>query len=500
METYILALDQGTTSSRAVLVNKSGQMIGKAQKEFPQHYPKAGWVEQDPEDIWQSQLEMVHKVLKEHNVLPGEIAAIGITNQRETTIVWDKETGKPVYNAIVWQDKRTYPYCQQMKDEGWSEYCLENTGLIIDSYFSATKIRWILDNVEGATEKARQGKLLFGTVDSWLIWKLTGGKFHVTDYTNASRTLIFNIKTLTWDKKLLDRLNIPERMLPQVVESSGIIGHTFPALFKGIPIPIAGIAGDQQAALFGHTGFGSGVAKNTYGTGCFILMNTGSKQVISSQGLLTTLTCTTKTHQPNYALEGSVFIAGAAIKWLRDALHLIKSTSETAKMATDVADTHGVYVVPAFAGLGAPYWDMQARGAIFGLTLGVTHKHIVKATLEALAYQSKEVIDAMEREAGCKMLSLNVDGGASANDYLMQFQANMIDAKVVRPRNIETTAMGAAFLAGLASGFWSNLQELENIREVEQTFEPQMDKIVREKLYAGWKKAVSRTMKWEEED
>jgi glycerol kinase len=500
METYIIALDQGTTSSRAILVNKSGKLVGKAQKEFPQFYPKTGWVEQNPEDIWQSQYNVAKEVLDTFNILPEQISGIGITNQRETTIVWEKETGLPVYSAIVWQDKRTSGYCQQLKDEGWSDYIQENTGLIIDSYFSATKIRWILNNVEDAAIKAQKGQLLFGTVDSWIIWKLTGGKTHITDYTNASRTLLFNIKTLTWDKQLLELFGVPESMLPKVVPSSGVLGHTLPLLFGGVQIPISGVAGDQQAALFGQTTFEIGAAKNTYGTGCFILLNTGTKQIVSKQGLISTLTCLTKANHPEYALEGSVFIAGAAIKWLRDALHLISDASDTEKMIADVADTHGVYVVPAFSGLGAPYWDMQARGAIFGLTQGVTHKHIIKATLESLAYQSKEVIDAMEREAGCRIHTLNVDGGASINNYLMQFQADMLDALVVRPANIETTAMGAAFLAGLATGFWNNVDELKTIRSIDQSFSPKMERQVRTKLYQGWQKAVSRTMKWEEED
>ncbi len=483
-----------------MLVNKYGHVVAMAQKEFPQYYPQAGWVEQNPEEIWQSQLRVANEVILKAGIMPGQIAAIGITNQRETTIVWDKLTGEPIYNAIVWQDKRTSAFCQQLKNEGWSNYCLENTGLVIDSYFSATKINWILNHVEGALEKASNGDLLFGTVDSWLIWQLTGGKFHITDYTNASRTLLFNIKTLTWDQKLLDRFSIPRNMLPKVVESSGIIGSTHAGIFGPVCIPIAGIAGDQQAALFGQAGFEPGVAKNTYGTGCFILMHTGQKQVISTNGLLTTLTCDTKNNQPQYALEGSVFIAGAAIKWLRDALHLIKSAPETEKMATEVADTHGVYVVPAFAGLGAPYWDMDARGAVFGLTLGVTHKHIVKATLEALAYQSKEVMDAMEQEAGFKIETLQVDGGASANNYLMQFQADLLNARVNRPRNIETTAMGAAFLAGLATGFWKNRDEIKTIRQLDRTFVPAMDEETRTKLYRGWKKAVARTLRWMEEE
>ncbi|MGD9994641.1 MAG: glycerol kinase GlpK [Salinivirgaceae bacterium] len=498
MGKYILALDQGTSSSRAMLLNADGDILAVEQQEFSQFYPQPGWVEQDPMEIWESQLKVTQKLLKKNHIDAREIHALGITNQRETTLVWDKLTGKPVYNAIVWQDKRTAGFCNELVQEGWGPYAAKNTGLVIDSYFSGTKIHWILNHVAGAKEKAAKGELLFGTVDTWLIWNLTGGKLHVSDYTNASRTLLFNIASLEWDEELLARLQIPYSLLPQVVESSAVIGTTTAALF-GAEIPIAGIAGDQQSALFGQAGFEPGLAKNTYGTGCFILMNTGSKQVNSDHGLLTTLTCGTKADQPRYALEGSVFIAGAAIKWLHDALKLVKNAGETQKIAEALTDTQGVYVVPAFTGLGAPYWDMNARGGIFGLTLGITDKHIVKATLESLAYQSNDVLKAMEKDAGVPIQSLNVDGGASANNYLMQFQSNLTNARVIRPKNIETTALGAAFLAGLASGFWKDRSEIARIRKIDREFEPNMEADTRDKLCSGWQKAVKRTLGWEED-
>jgi len=494
MKKYILSLDQGTSSSRAIIFNKSGKIKGVSQTEFTQFYPDADMVEQNPEEIFTSQYKVADTVLSDTGIKPEQIAAIGITNQRETTIIWDKNTGEPVYNAIVWQDKRTSSICNKLKKEGKTEIISEKTGLIIDSYFSATKIQWILDNVEGARKKAENGELLFGTVDTWLIWKLTGGRHHVTDYTNASRTLIFNIKTLEWDKELLQLFNIPMAMLPKVVESSFVIGNTDASLFGGHEIPIAGITGDQQAALFGQAGFNSGLAKSTYGTGCFILMNTGSEKVKSSHGLLTTLTCETKYGNPSYALEGSVFIAGAAIKWLRDALHLIKNAKETQEIAQNLKNTDGVYVVPAFSGLGAPYWDMYARGGIFGLTLGITDKHIVKATLESLAYQTIDVIGAMEKDAGITIKELNVDGGASANNYLMQFQADLLNTKVIRPEIIETTALGAAFLAGLAVGYWENTNEIIKVREIEKVFNPQMTTEQSRKYYKGWQDAVKRVM------
>lgn len=498
MGNYILSLDQGTSSSRAIIFNKKGQIVASAQKEFLQYYPEPGWVEQNPEEIWHSQLEVAHEVIRKAGIPTPEIHAIGITNQRETTLVWDKNTGQPVYPAIVWQDKRTSVFCEELKKEGWSQYVLENTGLVIDSYFSATKIHWILNHVPGALKKAKKGDLLFGTVDTWLIWKLTKGAKHVTDFTNASRTLLFNIQSLEWDMELVTRMGIPDKILPEVVASSENIGLTHPEFFDGVGIPIAGIAGDQQAALFGQAGFEPGIAKNTYGTGCFILMNTGTQKVVSKHGLLTTLTCGTRRDYPRYALEGSVFIAGAAIKWLRDALHLIQKAGETQTISEKLKDTQGVYLVPAFTGLGAPYWDMTARGAIFGLSLGVTDKHIVKATLESLAYQSKDVLDVMEKDAGVQIKVLNVDGGASANDFLMQFQSNILHAQVDRPEIIETTALGAAFLAGLATGFWKNKEELHEIRKLNHSFKPNMDIETRNVLYEGWQKAVARTLKWED--
>lgn len=498
MQKYILSLDQGTSSSRAILFDKSGKIKGISQKEFTQYYPNPRWVEQDPIEIWESQLDVAKSVLSENNINPEQIHAIGITNQRETAIVWDKNTGIPIYNAIIWQDKRTAHFCNDLKDEGLSNVISEKTGLVIDSYFSATKIHWILNNVEHAQEKAKKGELLFGTVDTWLIWNLTNGEYHVTDFTNASRTLIFNIKTLKWDNDLLKRFDIPKSMLPEVVESSTLIGTTHSSIFDGYEIAIAGIAGDQQSALYGQASFNAGLAKNTYGTGCFILMNTGTEKVISTHGLLTTLTCNTKKNIPNYALEGSVFMAGAAIKWLRDALHLITDAEESQNIAENLEDTEGVYVVPAFTGLGAPYWDMYARGGIMGLTLGVTDKHIVKATLESLAYQSKDVISAMEKDFGKPIKKLNVDGGASTNNYLMQFQSDLLDAEVIRPDIIETTALGVAFLAGLATGFWKDTDELIKIRHIEKIFTPSIPITISSKLYAGWQKAVSRILKWED--
>jgi len=498
MAKYILALDQGTSSSRAILFNKPGDVIQIAQKEFTQYYPKPGWVEHNPEEIWESQYTVTKEVLKLAGISVSEIHAIGITNQRETTVVWDKNTGKPVYNAIVWQDKRTSEICDNLKVSSQADYINESTGLVIDSYFSATKIKWILENVVGVKEKAENGELFFGTIDTWLIWKLTKQNLHITDYTNASRTMLFNIQSLNWDDRILNELDIPKTMMPKVVSSSEEIGTTHSELFDGVKIPIAGIAGDQQSALFGQTCFEPGIAKNTYGTGCFILTHTGNKKVKSNNGLLTTLTCDTTKDNPQYALEGAVFIAGAAIKWLRDALHLIKSAGETQKIAEELGDTEGVYVVPAFSGLGAPYWDQHARGGIFGLTLGVSDKHIVRATLESLAYQSKDVLNAMGKDAGVKIELINVDGGASANNYLMQFQADILEAEVKRPKNIETTALGAAFLAGLATGFWNSKEELNKIRTLDKTFTPKMKREKVNTLCKGWQKAVQRTLGWEE--
>jgi len=489
MKKYILSLDQGTSSSRAILFDKKHQIVGVEQQEFAQYYPQSGWVEQDPLEIWESQITVAQKLLKRLNIKPEEVAGIGITNQRETTIVWDKMTGKPVFNAIVWQDKRTSDFCKQLKEEGYEKPVSQATGLLIDSYFSATKLHWILKHVEGVRQRAEAGELLFGTIDTWLVWQLTKGRLHITDFSNASRTLLLNINTLEWDTNLLKLFDIPANMLPKVCESSAIYGETDSSIF-GAAIPIAGIAGDQQAALFGQTCFEAGMAKNTYGTGCFMLKNIGTKPVMSKNGLLTTIAWGLN-GEVFYALEGSVFIAGAAIKWLRDGLHLIKSASETEKMATEIPDNEGVYVIPAFSGLGAPYWDMYARGAIVGLTQGVTEKHIVRATLEALAYQTRDILDAMTLDSGIKLKALNVDGGASVNNFLMQFQADVLNTQVVRPSVVETTALGAAFLAGLASGFWTK-EEITSGRHIDRAFDVQMSDNQRDKLYAGWQEAIER--------
>ncbi|MEE4196288.1 MAG: glycerol kinase GlpK [Bacteroidales bacterium] len=492
---FILSLDQGTSSSRTLLFDVNTQIIATRQKEFQQYYPHPGWVEHDPDEIWESQLDTVKTIFQESRIDPGAIAAIGIANQRETVILWDKKTGHPVYRAIVWQDKRTADYCKQLEREGWSQYIKKNTGLIIDSYFSATKIHWILQNVPGVKERANKGEILAGTIDSWLIWKLTGGKLHITDYSNASRTMLFNIRTLQWDKKLLALFDIPQNMLPGVKGSSEVVGYS-DAKILGAAIPLSGIAGDQQAALFGQTCLGKGTAKNTYGTGCFMLMNTGEKMVESHSGLVTTIAWGIN-KKINYALEGSVFIAGAAIKWLRDALHLIQSADETEKIARQVEDTEEVYVVPAFTGLGAPYWDMYARGAILGLTQGVTDKHIIRSTLESLAYQTMDVLKAMEQDSGIQLKALNVDGGASVNNFLMQFQANILNVDVIRPENVETTALGAALLAGLATGFWT-MDEIIQKRKIEKIFHPFMEDELRIKLYNGWKKAVEKAKDWQQ--
>lgn len=488
---YIVALDQGTTSSRAIAFDHNGDIVAVSQKEFTQIFPQAGWVEHDPLEIWESQLSVFEALLSENNISPDQVDAIGITNQRETAVVWDKNTGKPVYNAIVWQDKRTANICDDMKSKGLEPYIRENTGLVIDSYFSGTKVKWILDEVEGAKEKANNGDLLFGTVDTWLIWNLTKGKSHVTDYTNASRTLIYNIVNLTWDNNLMKELGIPESMLPTVQKSSGDFG-TFN--YKGVDIPILGVAGDQQAALFGQACFSQGQAKNTYGTGCFMLMNTGDQLQHSKNGLLTTLACSLDA-EVGYALEGSIFVAGAAVQWLRDGLELVKDAADTEEMAVAVGDSNDVYVVPAFAGLGAPYWDMYSRGAIFGLTRGAGKNEIVKATLDSIAYQTKDVLTAMEDDSGISLDSLRVDGGAVANNYLMQFQADILGVNVERPAVIESTALGAAYLAGLASGYWKK-EDLQKNKAIERTFQPQWDDSKIDSLYQGWKKAVNRTMNW----
>ncbi len=498
MSKYILSLDQGTSSSRAILFDENLQIIGVKQTEYPQIYPKPGWVEHNPEDIWQSQYSMMKQLVEELQIPRNEIASIGITNQRETTIVWDKNTGKPVYNAIVWQDKRTSDFCSKLKQQGYEDLIRKSTGLVIDSYFSATKINWILNNVEGAREKAEKGDLLFGTVDSWLIWKLSGGKAHITDYSNASRTLLFNINTLEWDKDLLKIFDIPESMLPQVVDSSGTLAYTDEKVCRGARILIGGIAGDQQAALFGQCCFTKGMAKNTYGTGCFMLMNTGKEVINSKSGLLSTIAWSIN-GEVKYALEGSVFIAGAAIKWLRDGLKIIKDTKDTQAIAESIADDEDIYVVPAFSGLGAPYWDMYARGAILGLTQGVTDKHIVKATLNALAYRTKDVLDAMSKDSGIALSVLNVDGGASVNNYLMQFQADILNTRVERPEIIETTALGAAALAGMAVGLW-NIDEIKSKIKRDRIFEVKMQAEERQKKYKGWLKAISKARAWVDEE
>ena len=495
---YIIALDQGTTSSRAVLLDKNANIIEVAQREFTQIYPQAGWVEHNPMEIWASQSSTLNEVVAKAGITSDKIAAIGITNQRETTIVWEKETGKPIYNAIVWQCRRTADICTQLKADGHESYIRKTTGLVVDPYFSGTKIKWILDHVEGARERAEKGELLFGTVDTWLVWKLTQGRAHVTDYTNASRTMLFNIHTKQWDDKMLELLDIPKAMLPKVCNSSEIYGQTNIGGKGGVRIPVAGIAGDQQAALYGHLCVDAGMAKNTYGTGCFMLMNTGDRAVESKNGLLTTIACNAK-GQPCYALEGSIFMGGASIQWLRDELRLIHDSADSEYFATKVKDTNGVYVVPAFTGLGAPYWDPYARGAIVGLSRGVNRNHIVRATLEAIAYQTREVLDAMQSDSGEKLAALRVDGGAVANNFLMQFQADILDVKVERPKVREVTALGAAYLAGLAVGFWKDLEELRGKAIVERTFEPKQTPEKRTALYQGWKKAVQRALAWEEE-
>ena len=493
---YILAFDQGTTSSRAILFDKNANIVSVAQREFTQIFPKPGWVEHDPNEIWHSQIDVAREVVAKANIQPTEIAAIGITNQRETAIIWDKETGKPIYNAIVWQDRRTAGFCDELKKRGLEPYIKENTGLVIDAYFSGTKINWILNNVEGARQKAHEGKLCFGTVDTWLIWNLTKGKVHATDFSNASRTLIYNIKDLKWDDKLLHEFDIPVSLLPDVQSSSGSFGNTHPDIFFDLEIPIAGVAGDQQSALFGQTCFEPGMAKNTYGTGCFMLMNTGTERVASKHGLLTTIAWSVD-GKVEYALEGSVFIAGAAIQWLRDGLKLIDTAPDSEYYAMKVEDTGGVFVVPAFAGLGAPYWDMYARGGIFGLTRGTKKAHLIRATLESLAFQTYDILEVMEKDAGIQLKKLKVDGGACSNNLLMQFQADILQVKVERPKVIETTALGAAYLAGLAIGFYQKDKLAQN-EHINACFEPKMKADKREKLLKGWKKAVERTRDWED--
>ena len=489
---YIIAIDQGTTSNRALIFDKDTNIIGSAQREFEQIFPQPGWVEHNANDIWAGVLAVLVEALTTANISAEEIAGIGITNQRETTVVWDKHTGLPIYNAIVWQSRQTSDICHSLKAAGHEELFYSKTGLTIDAYFSATKIRWILDNVSGAREKAKNGDLLFGTIDSWLIWKLTDGKVHVTDYSNASRTMIYNIYDLCWDKELLEILDIPENILPKVCPSSQIYGYTAASNFFGQEVPISGVAGDQQAALFGHACFEPGMAKNTYGTGCFMLMNTGSKPIPSKNGLLTTIAWGLG-GKVDYALEGSIFVAGSAVQWLRDGLGIIAHAEETQSLAASVDSTDGVYFVPAFVGLGAPYWDDGARGAIFGLTRGTKKEHIVRATLESMAYQTKDVLDAMCKDSEISLFSLRVDGGAAANDFLMQFQCDMLNTSVIRPVIKETTALGVAYLAGLAVGFWKDMDDIKNHWKLDTKFFPKMKDEKRDALYTSWKKAISST-------
>lgn len=492
---YVVALDQGTTSSRAVVLDHDANIVSVSQREFTQIYPQAGWVEHDPMEIYATQSSTLVEALGKAGIRSDEVAAIGITNQRETTVVWNKETGKPVYNAIVWQCRRTAAICEELKARGLESYIRDNTGLVLDPYFSGTKIKWILDNVEGAREQAEAGQLLFGTVDTWLVWKMTQGRVHVTDYTNASRTMLFNINTLQWDEKILAEFNIPLSMMPEVKKSSEVYGQTNIGGKGGTRIPIAGIAGDQQAALYGQMCVQAGQAKNTYGTGCFLLMNTGQEKVTSNNGLLTTLACGPR-GEPAYALEGAVFMGGASIQWLRDELKLISDARDSEYFATKVDTSNGVYVVPAFTGLGAPYWDAYARGTIVGLTRGVNSNHIIRATLESIAYQTRDVLDAMQADSGIKLSALRVDGGAVANNFLMQFQADVLDTEVHRPKVTEVTALGAAYLAGLAVGFWDGLEELQGKAEIDRSFKPHHDEEKRQRCYKGWKRAVKCAQAW----
>lgn len=494
---YIVALDQGTTSSRAVVLDHNANIVSSSQREFTQIYPQAGWVEHDPMEIYATQSSTLVEALSKAGIRSDEVAGIGITNQRETTIVWNKETGKPVYNAIVWQCRRTAEICEELKARDLEEYIRENTGLLLDPYFSGTKVKWILDNVEGAREDAQAGKLLFGTVDTWLVWKMTQGRVHVTDYTNASRTMLFNINEMTWDSKILDELGIPASMMPEVKCSSEVYGQTNIGGKGGTRIPIAGIAGDQQAALFGQMCVEAGQAKNTYGTGCFLLMNTGKEKVTSRNGLLTTLACGPK-GEPAYALEGSVFMGGASIQWLRDEMKLIADAKDSEYFATKVDTSNGVYVVPAFTGLGAPYWDAYARGTIVGLTRGANANHIVRATLESIAYQTRDVLDAMQADSGIELSALRVDGGAVHNNFLMQFQADLLNTEVHRPQVTEVTALGAAYLAGLAVGFWNGIDELQNKAVLDRSFTPDGNEEKRAQRYKGWKRAVKCAQIWAE--
>ncbi|HCT0393123.1 TPA: glycerol kinase GlpK [Staphylococcus pseudintermedius] len=492
MGNYILSIDQGTTSSRAILFNEEGEIVGVAQREFKQHFPKSGWVEHDANEIWSSVLSVMASVLTENNVSANEVKGIGITNQRETTVVWDKETGRPIYNAIVWQSRQTQSICDALKQEGHEQTFRDKTGLLLDPYFSGTKVKWILDKVDGAREKAAKGEILFGTIDTWLVWKLSGGRAHVTDYSNASRTLMYNIHELKWDDELLELLDVPKAMLPEVKPSSEVYCETIDYHFFGQNVPIAGIAGDQQAALFGQACFERGDVKNTYGTGGFMLMNTGEEAVKSGNGLLTTIAYGID-GKVNYALEGSIFVSGSAIQWLRDGLRMINSAPQSEDYAIRVDSTEGVYVVPAFVGLGTPYWDSDARGAIFGLTRGTEKKHFIRATLESLCYQTRDVIEAMAQDSGIEVNSLRVDGGAVKNNFLMQFQSDLLNIEVERPEINETTALGAAYLAGIATGFWKDKSEIQRRWKLEKSFEPEMDQKESNRLYKGWKKAVEAT-------
>lgn len=493
LETYILALDQGTTSSRAILFNRAGAIVHSAQREFPQYFPKPGWVEQQPNEIWGSILAVIASCLSESGVKPKQVTGIGITNQRETTIVWDKETGIPIYPAVVWQSRQTASICEELKQSGHNELFRSKTGLLIDPYFSGTKVKWLLDHVPGARERAARGELLFGTIDTWLIWKLSGGVLHVTDYSNASRTLMYNIHSLEWDQELLDVLDVPLAMLPEVRASSEVYGHTVPYHFFGEKVPIAGAAGDQQAALFGQTCFEEGMVKTTYGTGCFMLMYTGDRPVNSAHGLITSIAWGIG-GKVEYALEGSIFVSGAAIQWLRDGLRMLRDTKDSEVYASRVDSTEGVYVVPAFVGLGSPYWDSEVRGAVFGLTRGTSKEHFIRATLEALAYQTKDILIAMEQDADVAVSKMRVDGGAVSNEFLMEFQSDILNLAVERPAVRETTALGAAFLAGLAVGYWQDREEIRQTWRLDRRFESSMEEATRLSLYAGWKRAVNAAM------
>ena len=492
---YVLSIDQGTTSSRAMIFDQNGEVVGVSQKEFEQIFPKAGWVEHNANEIWSSILSCLASVLNDNDIKPSQIASIGITNQRETAVVWDKNTGRPIYNAIVWQSRQTQDICDDLKSKDLEATFRDKTGLLLDPYFSGTKVKWILDHVEGAREKAENEDLLFGTIDTWIVWKLSGGKAHITDYTNASRTLMYNIFELKWDDELLEHLTVPKSMLPEVKSSSEVYVETDPVHFFGQQVPIAGIAGDQQAALFGQACFNKGEAKNTYGTGCFMLMNTGTEAVISDHGLLTTIAYGIN-GEVKYALEGSIFVAGSAIQWLRDSMRMFNDASISEDYATKVEDNNGVYVVPAFVGLGTPYWDSEARGAVFGLTRGATKEHFVRATLESLAYQTKDVINAMEEDAKIELKTLRADGGAVKNNFLMQFQSDILDVPVERMKVNEATALGAAYLAGLAVGYYEDVEQIKQKTEIEKTFESNMDNEQREKLYSGWVSAVEATQKF----